>query len=87
MLYSHGESSEHPGYATDMVDSIGAGDSFTAALVLGRLAGWPLEEINARANRVAAEVCRHAGAMPTIRNGLKRYLAELDSGLFNDLEP
>lgn len=54
---------DHPGEAATVVDTIGAGDSFTAAMVLGMLAGWPLGKINERANLVAAAVCAQAGAM------------------------
>lgn len=61
------EVSEHPGIpTTGLVDTIGAGDSFTAAVVVGFLLGPPLDEINAHANRLAAYVCSQRGAMPAI---------------------
>ncbi|MDP3479161.1 MAG: carbohydrate kinase [Desulfoprunum sp.] len=62
-----GESiSDHSGMPTDLVDTIGAGDSFTAAATVGFLLDLPLVEINAHANRLAAYVCGQSGAMPAI---------------------
>jgi fructokinase len=72
LLCSQGAFAEHPGVeAAPFKDSIGAGDAFTAALTLGMLHGWRLEQINLRANQVAAEVCQHAGAMAAISEGLR----------------
>jgi fructokinase len=44
-------------------DTIGAGDAFTAALVVGLLDGHSLDDINRRANEVAALVCSRPGGM------------------------
>lgn len=49
--------------ATDVVSTVGAGDSFTAATVMGFLRGNPLDEINRHANAVAAYVCTQPGAV------------------------
>lgn len=64
LLWDGSEWSEHPGLPTQVKDTIGAGDSFTAAATLGLLQGWPLEEISATANAVAAHVCSCEGAIP-----------------------
>jgi fructokinase len=48
------------------VDTIGAGDAFTAATTLGYLLGHDLDTINEHANRLAAYVCTQKGAMPAI---------------------
>jgi fructokinase len=62
-----GESFEHLGFrANPLVDAVGAGDAFTAALAMGLLRGWPLARINDAANRLAAYVCTRAGATPEI---------------------
>ncbi|HUG68532.1 MAG TPA: carbohydrate kinase [Pirellulaceae bacterium] len=58
--------SDHPGVATSIIDTVGAGDSFTAAITLGLLAGHNLEAINDQASRVAAFVCSQAGATPRL---------------------
>ena len=63
-LYTPTEIDEHPGHPTTVVDSVGAGDSFTAALAMGLRNGDPLAAINDRANRLAAYVCSCAGATP-----------------------
>ncbi len=64
VLHSGGERSEHAGYKVEVVDTVGAGDAFTAAVAMGLLSGQGLEEINERANRVAAYVCSRKGATP-----------------------
>ncbi len=64
LLLSPTESSDHSGYAVDVIDTIGAGDAFTAAATLGLLQGSTLSAINDQANRVAAVVCSQKGAMP-----------------------
>ena len=69
--------SDHPGVPTELVDTIGAGDSFTATVAVGLLLGLPLAEINGLANRLAAFVCSRTGAMPAIpaEYRLIRYLS------------
>jgi fructokinase len=55
---------EHPGVPATVVDTVGAGDSFTASLTLGLLAGKEYAEILENACKVASGVCSHAGAVP-----------------------
>jgi fructokinase len=55
---------EQPGVKAEVVDTVGAGDSFTAALTLGLLRKDPFPEILRDACEVAAQVCSHAGAVP-----------------------
>ncbi|MGW8192994.1 MAG: PfkB family carbohydrate kinase, partial [Desulforhopalus sp.] len=72
LLVSPTEVSNHDGYATDIVDTIGAGDSFTAATALGLLRKNSLPAINDHANRVAAFVCSQKGAMPVLPENLRQ---------------
>lgn len=71
LLVSPTQYSKHEGFSATVVDTIGAGDSFTAATVLGLLKGLPLAELNAHANRVAAFVCSQKGAMPLLPDSLR----------------
>jgi fructokinase len=58
--------SDCPSHPVKVVDTVGAGDSFTAALVLGLLVKMDLDEINTIANEVARYVCSQAGGTPTL---------------------
>jgi fructokinase len=60
------EISELPGQPISVKDTVGAGDSFTAAVVLGLLRSLPLATINQHASRVAAFVCSQSGATPQL---------------------
>lgn len=51
---------------TRIVDTVGAGDSFTATFTVARLAGKSVSEAHRQAVRVAEFVCSQAGAMPEI---------------------
>lgn len=64
VLYGRDARSAHGGYRVEIVDTVGAGDAFTAALALGLLRGEDLDAINERANRLAAYVCTQKGATP-----------------------
>lgn len=55
----------------EVVDTVGAGDSFTAILVAGLLNGLPLHEAHTAATEIAAYVCSRKGATP----GLPKHLA------------
>ena len=57
---------ECPAPPTAVVDTVGAGDAFTATLVTGFLRSLPLAEINRHANAVAAFVCSQNGATPPL---------------------
>lgn len=49
-----------------VADTVGAGDSFTAAMCAGMLAGLPLKESHRAAVEVSAFVCTQNGAMPIL---------------------
>ncbi|MDC0336176.1 carbohydrate kinase [Pseudodesulfovibrio sp.] len=71
LILSRNDKSELPGQPTTVVDTIGAGDSFSAALALAYLHGHGLDEINRYATSVAAFVCGQAGAMPVMPESLR----------------
>jgi fructokinase len=58
-----------------VVDTVGAGDSFTAALVLGLLRKMDLDEINMLADEVARYVCSQAGATPPMPEFARKFSA------------
>lgn len=57
---------DEPGLSIQVVDTVGAGDAFTAALIETRLNNWPLDRAAKFANRVGALVASRAGAMPVL---------------------
>lgn len=66
-------------YATPQVkvaDTVGAGDSFTAAFTACILKGMPIAEAHRKAVDVSAFVCTQNGAMPTLPNELTGALPE-----------
>ncbi len=71
LLMTDKEISHHSGVSTTVVDTIGAGDSFTAAATLGYLQGRALDDINNHANLVAAYVCSQRGAMVPVPHALQ----------------
>ena len=46
--------------------TVGAGDAFTAATVMGLLEHKNLDEINAQASKLAVWVCTHMEAVPSL---------------------
>lgn len=50
------------------VDSVGAGDAFSAVAILGILRGWKPEIILQRASQFAAAICTVRGAVPPEKN-------------------
>ena len=71
LVSADGLSSDLPGTPVEVVDTVGAGDAFTAAVTLGLLAGWPLSKLHAHAERVAAYVCTQPGGTPPIPADLR----------------
>jgi fructokinase len=61
-----GEVVHEPGVPAAVVDTVGAGDAFTAAMVCLHLEGRPLRECARFAVHYAARVCEHAGGTPRI---------------------
>ncbi|MGH7520874.1 MAG: carbohydrate kinase family protein [Gemmatimonadales bacterium] len=70
VLVSAGDEWHAPAPKTRVVDTVGAGDAFTATLLVGILTGSSENEANQRANAVAAYVCSQAGATPPIPTSL-----------------
>jgi fructokinase len=77
-LYSKDEKSFLKTPVVKVKDTIGAGDSFTAALMVSLLNGDTLSKCHALAVEISAFVCENAGAMPEytkeLRNRINSYL-------------
>jgi fructokinase len=76
LLFCNGEWSERAATAVAVKDTIGAGDSFTAAVTVGMLLGWSLPEVHAAAEAVAAFVVSQSGGMPPWPDSLRARFAK-----------
>lgn len=63
-IFTPDEESFLPTPKVDVVDTVGAGDSFTGAFVASLLSGKSIREAHQAAVEVSAFVCTQAGAMP-----------------------
>jgi fructokinase len=68
LLVGEDTTHEHPGCAVNVVDTVGSGDAFTAALVYHYLRQAPLPVLNDAANRMGAWVASQSGATPARDN-------------------
>ena len=66
LLVNGDGSFDQPGIPTTVRDTVGAGDAFTAAFLVGHLAGDPPGETLRRACEIAAAVCARDGAVPEL---------------------
>lgn len=62
--------------AVQVVDTVGAGDAFTAIFMVGTLLGWPTQRTLMRANRFAAAICGIRGAIPHTQDFYSPFLRE-----------
>jgi len=73
-LFGRDADSELGGKSLEVVDSVGAGDAFTAALVAGLLKKLPIRTIHRHADLLASFVCTQQGATPVLPGSLKKAL-------------
>ena len=64
LLLTTDEISVQAGIPTEVIDTVGAGDAFTAAFLIRELQGSARSQNLLESCKFAAEVCRHAGAVP-----------------------
>jgi fructokinase len=65
-----------PGREVKVVDTVGAGDSFSAGIIYGMLSDWDLEATARVANELAARVAGRPGAMPDLGEELHALKSE-----------
>lgn len=65
-VFTPGNVSFQPTPKVEVADTVGAGDSFTAAFISSILKGRSVQEAHSRAVRTSAYVCTRKGAMPIL---------------------
>lgn len=65
-VFTPGNVSFQPTPKVEVADTVGAGDSFTAAFISSVLKGMSVSEAHSLAVRTSAFVCTEKGAMPTL---------------------
>ncbi len=65
-VFTPGNVSFQPTPKVEVADTVGAGDSFTAAFIASILKGKTVAEAHSQAVRTSAFVCTRPGAMPTL---------------------
>lgn len=63
-VYSSGELIVSPGFSVTVVDTVGAGDAFTAGFLHGLVHHWPLMQTAKFANALGSIVASRATAIP-----------------------
>ena len=71
-VFTPGNVSFHPTPTVEVADTVGAGDSFTAAFIASILKGDKVEEAHRKAVEVSAYVCTQNGAMPKLPESLTK---------------
>ena len=74
LLGAEGLIEAQPVDVAGIVDTVGAGDAFSAVLILGLHRGWPLSMTLPRAVEFAAAVCRIRGAVSRDRDVYQTHL-------------
>lgn len=69
-VFTPGNISFFPTPSVEVADTVGAGDSFTAAFISSILKGKSVEEAHHRAVETSAFVCTQSGAMPLLPSSL-----------------
>lgn len=81
MVWSQGRLiGARPPVAVDVVDTVGAGDAFSAVWIAGAMRGWPVAASMTRALAFAAAICRVRGATTTERRLYDEHLEAWENG-------
>lgn len=75
-ILTDGGASFEPTPRVEVADTVGAGDSFTAAFTAARLAGLPVRDAHRLAVSVSAYVCTQKGATPKLPASLTAGVRE-----------
>lgn len=77
LLVTEQETVDAPGVPVQVVDAVGSGDAFSAALISAHLRGWPVARAAAFANAVGALVASRPGAMPDLRRQYAKLIEQM----------
>jgi fructokinase len=75
LLVTRAEWHEHPGFSVEVIDAVGAGDAFTAAMTHYLLRGADLVTLNEAGNRWGSWVASQSGAMPALPDAVREEIA------------
>lgn len=75
LLVTRHEWHVHPGFPVQVVDTVGAGDAFTAAMTHYLLRGARLSTLNEAGNRWGAWAVSQSGAMPPLPDAVRAGIA------------
>ncbi len=67
-----------PSYAGQLIDTVGAGDAFSAVYIHGLRHGWSIDKILRHAQNFAIRVIGLRGATTTEREFYREFLDSLD---------
>jgi len=62
------------GISVNVIDTVGAGDSFTAAFLIGELRGESRKQNLRRSCEIAAATCAHSGAVLKTKRNLEKHI-------------
>ena len=79
VLISSQEKHVQAGYKTEVVDTVGAGDAFSAVILIGYLKGWGLARLGKVANELGSFICTRPGATPRIPERFLEQMVQLGS--------
>jgi fructokinase len=79
LIHQEGRWSELPPQPIQAVDTVGAGDAFAAALIMGLLARMTLDQVHVTAAEVARFVCLQRGATPPLPKAFRNRFQWTDS--------
>ncbi|MDA7889221.1 carbohydrate kinase [Pirellulales bacterium] len=74
MLITPDDTVTQDGISVNVIDTVGAGDSFTAAFLIGELRGESRKQNLRRSCEIAAATCAHSGAVPETKQNLEKHI-------------
>ena len=80
MLVTPDDTVTQNGISANVIDTVGAGDAFTAAFLVGELRGYPHDQNLRKSCDVAAATCAHPGAVPEARSNTSDHSEISDRG-------